>query len=177
MINLKKDEKIELIKRRHWIIFVLELFPIKLILVSVLFFLFYFLFAFPTSWENFLVDNINFFSEISIKYLFLLIVSCFLLILWQIVFLIILQYILDTWIVTNKRTIHFELTSLFHRKYSSIDHNKIQDITVKFHGILPTLFKYGNLRIQTAGSFKEFIFKQIPNPLETKEIIIKMKDD
>ncbi len=172
MINLKNDEKIQVIKRRHWLVFFLELFPITIVTLLLFLFSLFLLFSFPASWGEFFSNNLNFFSEISPKYFLSFLISCVLLICWQIIFLIIIHYFLDCWIVTNKRTIHFELVGLFSKKYASIDHDKIQDITIKVNGFLPVIFKYGNLRIQTAGAFKEFIFKQIPDPFGTKEIII-----
>ncbi|MDD5606454.1 MAG: PH domain-containing protein [Candidatus Pacebacteria bacterium] len=173
MIKLRENEKVYLIKRRHLMVFLIQLLPIAMIMFLLFFFLIFLLFTFPNSWQVFFTENISLFLSISPKYFILLLFSCLLMICWQIAFLIIVHYFLDCWIVTDKRTIHYELTSLFHRKYSTIDHDKIQDITVKIQGFLATIFKYGDLRIQTAGAFKEFIFKKIPDPYKTKEIIIK----
>ncbi len=171
MIKLRENEEVYSIKRRHLMVFLIQLMPIATAMFVVFLFFIFVIFAFPSSWHEFFMENTNLFLNISPKFFILLVISCLLLILWQITFLIIVHYFLDCWIITDQRTIHYELTGLFRRKYSSINHDKIQDITVKKEGFLQTIFKYGSLRIQTAGAFKEFIFKDIPDPFKTKEII------
>ena len=99
------------------------------------------------------------------------------LILQQIAVVIFINYYLDCWIITNERTISTELKTLFSRNVSSISHDKIQDITVEVKGFLQTFLKYGNLQIQTAGEFNKFIFKEIPEPYETKELLFKIQKE
>jgi uncharacterized membrane protein YdbT with pleckstrin-like domain len=113
----------------------------------------------------------------NIKLIILYILSLFLLILQQIAVVIFINYYLDCWIITNERTISTELKTLFSRNVSSISHDKIQDITVEVKGFLQTFLKYGNLQIQTAGEFNKFIFKEIPEPYETKELLFKIQKE
>lgn len=175
MITLNPDEKIYLIKRRHRIVLMAELIPgILIFFFIILGMITLFFIPFPSLPEMLL----NFFPEIAnvnLRYILLFSLSLLLLIFWLIIFIIITNYYLDSWIVTNQRTIHTELRSLFSRILSSVPHNRIQDITIEVHGILPTIFRFGDLHIQTAGEFREFVFRQIPDPYKTKEIIFKAK--
>jgi hypothetical protein len=82
---------------------------------------------------------------------------------------------LDVWIVTDKRIVNIEQIALFQRSVSELEHSKIQDITSEIHGILPTLFRYGYIYIQTAGETQRFVFKQVPNPVKTRNIIMKLQ--
>jgi len=177
MISLRPNEKIYLIKRRHWLILMRGLLPELLIfLVTVILMIILFFVPIP-SWPSWLINFIPSILEFEIRYLLLFFLSLFLLVLWTIIFLIITNYYLDCWVVTNERTIHTELKGLFSRVLSSVNHNRIQDITIEIKGFFPTILRFGNLYIQTAGEFREFVFRQIPNPYKTKTIIFKAQKE
>jgi len=176
MIQLREGEKVYEIKRRHKIILILDLlivFIIALLTLITMIIVSFVPFSFPEQLINFIPGLV----EVRLKFFTLFYLSLILVICWQIIFISFSGYYLDTWIVTNQRTIHTELRSFFNRIVSSVPHNKIQDVTVDVNGFLPTIFKYGNLQIQTAGKFQEFIFKQIPDPYQTKEIIYRAKEE
>ncbi len=177
MITLEPDEKIHLIKRRHKYILFRQLIPEILIFLIIVVFMISILFIRLPAWPDWLI---NFFPAIALfdlSYLLLFLFSSLLQIFWLIIFLTITNYYLDCWIVTNKRTIHTELRALFSRILSSVPHDKIQDITIDIHGIFPTILRFGNLKIQTAGGFREFIFQDIPDPYKTKEIIFQAQKE
>lgn len=94
-------------------------------------------------------------------------------ILWMVAFQILADYYLDIWIITNQRSIRIELQGFFSRKVTSVNHDRIQDISVTVYGLIPTLLNYGNLHIQTAGAIPNFVFNSIPEPYKTKDIIYK----
>lgn len=175
MIALRKNEKIYLIKRRHPIILRLEILPGVFIFCAILVFMTFLLFVPLPSLPDWLIKFVPSLLEFEIRELLLFSLSFLLLIFWQVIWLVITNYYLDSWIVTNKRTIHIELRGLFSRIVSSVPHDRIQDITVDVHGILPTVLHFGDLHIQTAGEFREFIFRQIPDPNKTKEVIFEAR--
>lgn len=96
--------------------------------------------------------------------LFILGSSLFYLYVWLFLFNSLLDHYLDVWIVTNERIINVEQINLFSRLISEKQLDKMQDITVVAKGFWPTIFNYGDVHIQTAGSVERFVFKQIPNP-------------
>jgi uncharacterized membrane protein YdbT with pleckstrin-like domain len=176
MILLREEEKIHLVKRRHGLILIRDVFGVVLILFSILigvFVVFFSSFTFPESLTDSFPILLSYKAPIFIIYL----LSLLMLFIWQIIFIIFADYYLDCWIITDQRTIHTEINSLFNRVLSSIQHDKIQDVTVTVNGIIPTFFKYGDLQIQTAGKFHEFVFRQIPEPYETKEKIFEVQKD
>lgn len=176
MIIFKENEKVYLTKRRHKLVLLLEIFPLKLIFFILFGLAIAILFISP-SWPDWLIKFIPELSKVELRYFLLFLFSLFCLILWASLFVIITYYYLDCWIVTNQRTIHTELIGFFSRTLSTVPYEQIQDISIDVHGVLPTIFKYGDLHIQTAGKFREFIFHQIPNPYETKDIILKARDE
>jgi len=69
------------------------------------------------------------------------------------------------------------LIGLFNLQYSSVELDKIQDMTAKIKGLLPTIYHFGDLRIQTAAEKGEFILDQIEDPELVKQIIFEAKFD
>jgi len=175
MIGLSKDEKIYLVQRRHRIVLMKNLFPELLLFLALIVGTFITFFIPLPSWPPYLVEAVPALLRVNIRYLLLFIASILLLLLWTIIFLTIVNYYLDCWIVTNKRTIYTELQGLFDRFISSVPLDKIQDITIDIEGILPNLFNFGDIHVQTAGEFREFVFRQIPNPVKTKRIIFEAR--
>jgi hypothetical protein len=173
MIILDPEEKIHLITRRHRYALLKLLMPEVLIFLAVIFFMVLLLFMRLPTWPDFLIELFPAVVFVKLRYLLLFLLSLFLQFLWLIIFLTVTSYYFDCWIVTDKRTIHTELRVLFSRILSSVPHNKIQDITIDIHGIFPTIWRFGDLKIQTAGAFREFIFKEIPEPYNAKKIILR----
>ena len=173
MIELRKNEEVWTIKRRHPVVLAISLIPVSLFLIITI------LLMFLVCCINIDIPEmiINIIPGDDIVLTVLYILSLSLIILWQISVVVFVNYYLDCWIITNERTISTELKTLFSRNVSSISHNRIQDITVEVKGFLQTFLNYGNLQIQTAGKFHEFIFKEIPEPYKTKELIFNAQKE
>ena len=103
--------------------------------------------------------------------------SIYLLSVWLFLFSAFLDYYLDLWIVTNDRIMNIEQHGLFGRTVSELDLTKIQDVTSEIKGIIPTLFNYGDVHIQTAAEEKRFVFEQVPNPHEVRKGILDLIDE
>lgn len=176
MIMLRSDENIHLVKRKHKLTLIRDLAPIALIFLATIigiFVIFFISFSFPETLTESFPVLLDYKAPVFLIYL----LSLLLLFTWQIMFIVFTDYYLDCWIITDQRTIHTEINGLFNRTLSSVPHDKVQDITVSVSGVIPTFLKYGDLQIQTAGKFQEFVFKQIPEPYKTKELIFKVKKD
>jgi hypothetical protein len=50
-------------------------------------------------------------------------------------------------------------------------------MTTSIKGILPSLYHFGNLRIQTAAEKGEFVLDQIEDPELVKQVIFEAKID
>ena len=86
------------------------------------------------------------------------------------------DYVLDIWIVTNKRIIDIEQIGLFKRETSSVRLENIQDVTCNIHGLIPTILHYGEINLQTSGTEKEFILKHAASARKAKELIMRLHD-
>ena len=93
---------------------------------------------------------------------------------WLFFFTEFIDYYLDVWIITNDRVVNIEQQGLFARTISELDLFKIQDVTSEVKGVIPTMFNFGNVYIQTAGQKERFIFKNIPAPHEVRKTIVDL---
>ncbi|PIR89118.1 MAG: hypothetical protein COU07_02720 [Candidatus Harrisonbacteria bacterium CG10_big_fil_rev_8_21_14_0_10_40_38] len=163
MFDLDNGEKIIYVCRRHWLIFLSVIFqiilPMIIIVIAPIFL------------------NI-FFGEITGNYKMLIFMGAALIFeaLWVVLFAVIMDYYLDIWLITNQRLVFIEVKGMFNRTVSSVSFENIQDVSTEVKGIIATLFGYGNVRIQSAGTTGLFVFKQVPLPYRVKDLIIHAKE-
>lgn len=78
---------------------------------------------------------------------------------------------LDLFLITDKRIIGYEQITFLNRKntQASIDH--IQEVNAQCDGLLPSLFHFGKIFIQTASETTELHMPMAPDAMETARII------
>lgn len=113
-------------------------------------------------------------SEVFYFYLFIFSSSIYILFVWLRLFLLITDYYLDAWIITDKRIVDIVQSGLFKREVSECRLDRIQDVTTRVEGLMPTIFDFGDVHIQTAGKEKEFVFRQVPDPYGVKDLILDL---
>lgn len=167
MIQLEKDEEVQVVVRKHWIVLLLETF----------FLLFFVLVPAIVLGVLAMIDiPIDLSVGGSMSALLLFFFFIWLLFVWEFFFLIWTDYYLDILIVTNKQVVDIEQKGLFSRELSTFRLDRIQDVTAEVDGIIQTFFDYGTIHIQTAGEDREFIMKGVPAPFKIKETISKHHD-
>jgi hypothetical protein len=176
MVTLEPQERIYLLKRRHPIFLKLRIFPFISVL-GLFFLLVLFFLSRPISWPQFLISRFPGILNFKLNFILALLFSLVLPIFWSLIFLEITKYYLTYWVVTSQRMIEARLIGLFNVQYSSVELDKIQDMTTSIKGILPSLYHFGNLRIQTAAEKGEFILDQIEDPELVKQVIFEAKID
>ncbi len=73
-------------------------------------------------------------------------------------------YRLSMLIVTDISLVQVVQSGLFVRKVSRFTMSDVEDVTAEQKGIMATLFNYGTLTVQTAGTTDNFLFTYCPNP-------------
>ncbi len=70
----------------------------------------------------------------------------------------------DIYILTNERIVDFDFRGVLNKEiaFATLDH--IEDISPKTRGFFGTLFNFGDVFVQTAGTTPEFNFRRVPNP-------------
>lgn len=160
------DEKVILVLHRHWFVFVRSVFLLVLlggapVVVAAVW-------SHIAHWQL-ATDSLGF-------GLLVIASTVFYLFLWELIYGFWLDYYLDFFIVTNKRVVDIEQSGLFGRTVAEERLYRIQDVTSDTQGILPTLLRFGNVYIQTAGKTERFIFEQVPDPERVAKAILAMTD-
>ncbi|MDD3303127.1 MAG: hypothetical protein PHN31_06240 [Candidatus Gracilibacteria bacterium] len=136
-------EKIELVIKRHWIVYVfifIYLFFGILITITLLFLFFsqlWFYLLLIIFWMSF---------------------SLFLYIRW-------LDHELDLFVITNNRIIGIEQLSLLNRIVSECSLGQVQEVGSQTKGLFANMLNFGTITIQTAGTATNFIMEYAPDPV------------
>jgi len=158
MIHLRQNEKILMVLHRHWIVVVAKIAAII------------FIFLFSLIIIPLLISMDFLVAELVGPALFFFVVYLMLILLM--IFLVWINYYLDSWIITTDRVIDIDQKSLFYREVSEFMLDRVEDVTVEVPGILATFLHYGNIRIQTAGE-KPFTIYDVSHIYEAKRIILE----
>ena len=70
----------------------------------------------------------------------------------------------NSWVLTSDSLTQIEQDSLFNRQSSQLSLGNLEDVTAEQNGILPHMFNYGWVRVETASERGKFIFQYCPNP-------------
>jgi hypothetical protein len=103
--------------------------------------------------------------------------SAYYLFVWLFFFFSFIDYYLDIWVITSERIIDIEQQGFFSRVISEQKLSRIQDVTSQVRGVIPTIMKYGEVLIQTAGAEERFHFYQVPNPDIIRDTVIKLSEE
>ena len=156
------DEKTVPLVYRHWFVIFSTLFAF--VLLAIMPFVVY---AFIQPWLI-MWDLTN---------LFMVALLVYFIIWWNGLFYRITMYLLDTWIITDRRILDNEQHGFFKRILSEMHLSKIQDVTVEIKGLIPSFLNYGNVEVQTAATENKFMFKQVPDPAGLKSLLTEVHND
>jgi uncharacterized membrane protein YdbT with pleckstrin-like domain len=159
----RSDEKIVLVMHRHWFTFVAHLLLILALMLLPIVIAILWTYAFEWQLTN---DSLGYAVVV-------MCISLYALFVWNLLYHFWLDFSLDYYVISDQRVIDVEQAGLFHRTVAEQDIDRIQDCTSETHGFFPTLLKYGNVYIQTAGEKQRFIFEDIPNPEQVVKIIFQ----
>jgi hypothetical protein len=155
-------EQIYIVVREHWVLLALKLLVwIVFLVVAILFFQFAPA-AFPDLFKDQALVIVNIFSQV---YALILVLS---------LFLIFVFYYLNIHIITNLRVVEIDQVGLFNHVISELHIDKIEDATSETKTILGTLFDFGDVYVQTAGTRERFDFENVPHPGQLEKLILDL---
>lgn len=70
----------------------------------------------------------------------------------------------NSWVVTSDSVTQITQTSLLRKQSSQLSLGNLEDVSATQDGILPHMFNFGVLRVETAGERSKFLFPFCPNP-------------
>lgn len=152
-------EKPLLILRRHFIT------NLHWILVSTL------LFMVPILFIPFL-STLSVFDFLQLPTRFLMIFAIFYyLVVFTYVFVNFITWYFNISLVTDKKVIDVDFSNLVYKNVAATKHSLLQDASYSQIGVLRSLFDYGDVLVQTAGSLENFNFKAVPKPERVVKIV------
>lgn len=146
-----EDKETQLTYRRHWIGLLIPFFITTLMLLTIvasIIILYTSEIISFTEYFPYIVLYAGLFVFLTISYFFAL---------WTF-------WYLDAWIVTKDKLIDSQLVSFFVHRRAEVPLRQVQDVSVKVTGALTTLFKCGDIDIQTASELGSFKLMLIKNP-------------
>jgi hypothetical protein len=165
LAGIRENERVIRVIHRHWFDLASHLFGVAALSVALFLGLFLFPILFPDAFSG-EGARIAFFIE-----------STFFLLLFVYAFLVWIDIWFDSWIITNERIVNMEQKGLFVRHVSQGSFSKVQDATSETEGIFQSVLNYGEVYVQSAGETPRFVFRNIPDPIGTKALIMRLAQD
>ena len=152
--HLEDDESLVTIIHKHWLLGLIELStPLLIIIAS-----WVFLYAAPVRTAALVV-----------------LVGDIALLVW--VLRNFLDYYLDAWIITDQSVIDVEWHGWLHRESTRIDYSSIEGVSYEIQGILGTVFRFGNIKIEKVSTGVTVALESVKNPREVESIILKCQNE
>ncbi len=161
------NEKILLVLRRHWYVVFRRVvaFAASALLPGVI------LFAASITGHPFVVDPRELLPVLAV-----LGIATYELAVWVAFYVSWLDYELDLFIITDMRIVNIAQNGLFNRSISEQKLTRVQDVTSEVKGVIPTLMRFGNVLVQTAGEQEHFVFRNVGNPEMIAKVILQQID-
>lgn len=168
--NQPRDEKIILVKRRHWLAY-----SAQLILIVFLILIPFGLFFYMSTYDLFNIrtlimqDYINLANLVVFTSCYILIVLALFIYSWE-------NYYLNIVIITSEHLVDIKQVDWFQRKVSEQSLLRVQDVSSKMQGFLQTFFKVGTVYVETAGEAPNFVMPNIHKPYEMSNTIMTYQE-
>ncbi len=82
-----------------------------------------------------------------------------------------LSWYFNVGIVSNQRVIDIDFHTVLYKEVSETMLTKVEDVTAKSGGFFASVFNFGNVFVQTAGTDINIEFFNVPKPAEVTKII------
>jgi len=158
----QEGEQIYLVVREHWFHLFLKVLVWAFFAAVLIMFNRFFGANLPALFEGSWGQTTSLFTQV---YTLFLVLS---------LFLIFVFYYLNVQIITSLRVVDISQEGLFSHVISELHIDKIEDATSQVNGIFGSLFDYGDVFVQTAGTVDRFEFHSVPNPAGIEKIILDL---
>jgi len=75
-----------------------------------------------------------------------------------------MEYYWNAFIITTRRVIDVDQRGFFHRTVSEAPYEKVQDVSFTIEGVLGTIFRFGTIVVQTAGTHVNLELTHVRHP-------------
>ena len=88
----------------------------------------------------------------------------------------IVHWYYNLFVVTDRRIVDVDQRGFFDRTVSEVAYGKIQDVSYRIKGILPTVLHFGTVVVQTAGSTANLELERMKNPEQIVDLINEFRE-
>lgn len=74
-------------------------------------------------------------------------------------------------LITTLRVLDIDLAGILYRQVTVTRHENVEDVTYSQTGFRPSLFNYGNVHVQTAGTQENVEFDRVPRPSKVADTL------
>ncbi len=78
--------------------------------------------------------------------------------------------------VTDRRLILVRQHGPFDRHVTELPYSRIQRVSYRVHGLLPTIFRHGSLLIESAGNEEPLMIERVTHPARTQDLINELQN-
>jgi uncharacterized membrane protein YdbT with pleckstrin-like domain len=79
-------------------------------------------------------------------------------------------------IITTEKVALIKYSSIFSRQVTQLSIERVQDVAVQQVGVLPRVYKYGTILIETAGEVEQCVFAFAPTPYDLSKTIMDVHE-
>lgn len=155
MISLKEQERIITTVRRYGLTYFWHFILVALLIGSAFFFMFW---LFAHGWWG----QTLFGLDLGVGFLFLLRT----IFLWQ----------KNQLLITTHRVIDIDQQGFFDRTVSEIPYDQIEDVFGRIKGVFGTIFRYGEINIQTGAGKVQICLQKIKQPVALQQQINELRE-
>jgi hypothetical protein len=83
----------------------------------------------------------------------------------------ILIYLFNAGIVTNLKVLDVDFSAVIYKEVTEAKLDKIEDVTAKTAGYFASIFNFGSVFVQTAGTEENIEFLRVPRPSDVVQVI------
>jgi len=87
------------------------------------------------------------------------------------VFVSFITWFFNVSLVTNQRIIDIDFADVVYKNVSATKITEVEDVSFTQVGVIRTLFDFGDVMIQTAGTLDHFDFTAVPRPAHVVDIV------
>lgn len=159
----EQEKEIVIFARRHWVSFLGQIILSCVILILPI-----------VIWILLMVFGSGIIQGIILNFV-VIILSVYYLVAITFTYTAWITYYYDIYIVTKDTIVDITQEGFFGRKIAQLSLLRVQDVSSNIKGILPTLFAYGDVLVETAGEQKEtFLLEAVPNPQKFSAKILEI---
>jgi ABC-type multidrug transport system fused ATPase/permease subunit len=158
----QEGEDIYMVVREHWVHLMLKMLVWLFFAAAMILFNRYAHQYLPQLFEGRFGQVTNLFTQVYTLFLTLSL------------FLIWIFYYLNIQVITNIRIVDITQEGLFSHTVSELHIDKIEDVTSQTNGVFGTIFNFGHVFVQTAGTVERFEFQDVPNPAGIEKLILDL---